>query len=85
MSDGGAVLGVIALAADQQRLTELEEVEIQRQQDLLEAQLHFAATLQADLDALRVVLQSARSPITGTSHPDTTHELMTETMSSGDI
>jgi hypothetical protein len=34
---------------------------MQRQRDLLEAQLEFAATLQADLDALRVLLQRGAS------------------------
>ena len=43
----------------QRRLTEREEVEMQHQRDLLETQLQFAASLQSDLDALRVILQDA--------------------------
>jgi len=43
----------------QRRLTEREEVEMQRHRDLLEAQLQFAFTLQAGLDALRGILQGA--------------------------
>ena len=49
-------LAEIEVVAEQQRLTEQEEAEIQRQKHLLEAQIQFAAALQADLDALRVLL-----------------------------
>lgn len=41
------------------RFNDREEDKMRHQRDLLEAQLQFAATLQADLDALRVILQSA--------------------------
>jgi hypothetical protein len=42
-------------------LTKRHEVEMQRQRDLLEAQLQFAVMLQTDLDTLRVILQSDAS------------------------
>lgn len=62
MVNNNEVLGAIGVVGEQQRLTEQEEAEIQRQRDLLDVQLQFAATLQADLDALRVLFQSAAPP-----------------------
>jgi hypothetical protein len=46
------------------RLTEREEVEMQRQRELLETQLQFATALEADLDALRNLADNAGSSST---------------------
>jgi hypothetical protein len=62
------VLAEIGVVVEQQHLTEQEESEIQRQQHLLEVQGLFAATLKADLDALRFLFPSAVPPTTQTSH-----------------
>jgi len=92
MANRNEVIAEIELRAerqDQQRLTELEEVEIQRQARLMEVQLQFAATLQADLDALRALLQGAaplpqpERPTNGDGH-DQAYQFIPETMSSND-
>ena len=92
MADRDEVIAEIELRAEleyQQRLTELEEVEIERKRRLLEVQLQFAATLQADLDALRALLQSAaplpqpERPTNGNGH-NQAYQLIPDAMSSND-
>ena len=49
------------------RLIELEEVEMQRQRELLETQLQLATAVQADLDILRRHADNAETPTTRTA------------------
>ena len=86
------VIAEIELRAEREeerRLTEREEVEIERQARLMEVQLQFAATLPADLDALRGLLRSGacvskpERPTNGNGH-DQAYQPIPETMSSND-
>ena len=59
------------------RLTEREEVEMQRQRELLETQLQLATALQADLDILRGHADNAgfsptEKPTSGDGHDQDT-------------
>lgn len=63
MPENEGVIGEIPAELEVQPcLTEREEDEIKRQRDQLEVQLQFTATLQADLDALRILLQRPTPP-----------------------
>ena len=69
MPDRNEVIAEIELQREEeQRLTEREEVELQRQTRLLDVQLEFVATMQADLDALAALLRSA-APVPQPEHP----------------
>ena len=62
--DENNVIGLaeVEIVSEEQRLTALEQAAIQHQQQLRDVQLQFAATLQAALDALRVLLGRAAAP-----------------------
>lgn len=93
MPESEGVIAEIPAELDVQLcLTEQQEAEIQRQRDQLEVQLQFAATLQADLDALRMLLQTG-APLPQPEHPSNANvwtrpgassQLVPGTVSSGD-
>ena len=61
MVDSNAVLAHIDVVACED-LTEREEADILRQERLMAVQREFLAALQADLDALKVMLGSVEAP-----------------------
>jgi hypothetical protein len=90
MSESEGIIGEIPAELEVQPcLTEQEEDEIKRQRDQLEVQLQFAASLQADLDALRILVQNPAPPPQPRrrelwTRPGGSSQLLRETVSSGD-